>query len=94
MVRPIQKHEFPYTRYVSRPPEKLLLRWFKKRGIDARFELRNRLDRARKLTHADEDERRLGLVVNRAQRLRQIEPPHEAIRFVDEDRARMLAQHR
>ena len=49
---------------------------------------------ARKLTHADENERRLRLVVNRAQRLRQIEPPHEAIRFVDEDRARMIAQHR
>ncbi len=32
MVRPIQKHEFAYTRYVSRPPEKLLLKWFKKRG--------------------------------------------------------------
>lgn len=32
MVRPLQKQEFVYTRYVSRPPEKLLLRWFKKRG--------------------------------------------------------------
>jgi len=32
MVRPLHKHEFPYTRYVSRPPEKVLLRWFKRRG--------------------------------------------------------------
>ncbi len=32
MVKPIHKHEFPYTRYVSRPPEKLLLKWFKRKG--------------------------------------------------------------
>ncbi|HLK59651.1 MAG TPA: YqeG family HAD IIIA-type phosphatase [Chthonomonadaceae bacterium] len=32
MVRPIHKKEFPYTRYVSRPPERLLLRWFKRKG--------------------------------------------------------------
>jgi predicted HAD superfamily phosphohydrolase YqeG len=33
MVKPIHKHEFPYTRYVSRPPEKLLLGWFKRKGL-------------------------------------------------------------
>jgi HAD superfamily phosphatase (TIGR01668 family) len=32
MVKPMHKHEFPYTRYVSRPPEKLLLGWFKRKG--------------------------------------------------------------
>lgn len=32
MVRPLHKHEFPYTRYISRPPEKLLLRWFRHKG--------------------------------------------------------------
>ena len=32
MVKPMQKHEFLYTRYVSRPPEKLLLGWFKRKG--------------------------------------------------------------
>ena len=32
MVRPLHKREFPYTRYVSRPPERLLLRWFKRKG--------------------------------------------------------------
>lgn len=32
MVRPLQKHEFAYTRYVSRPPEKLLLRLLSRRG--------------------------------------------------------------
>ena len=32
MVKPMHKHEFPYTRYVSRPPEKLLLNWFKRKG--------------------------------------------------------------
>ena len=32
MVKPIHPHEFPYTRYVSRPPEKLLLDYFRKRG--------------------------------------------------------------
>jgi len=32
MVRPIHKREFPYTRYVSRPPERLLLRWFQRKG--------------------------------------------------------------
>jgi len=30
MVKPINKSEFPYTRFVSRPPEKLLLKYFKK----------------------------------------------------------------
>lgn len=33
MVKPIHKHEFPYTRYVSRPPEKLLLGWFRRKGL-------------------------------------------------------------
>ena len=33
MVKPIHQHEFPYTRYVSRPPEKLLLGWFKRKGL-------------------------------------------------------------
>jgi HAD superfamily phosphatase (TIGR01668 family) len=32
MVKQIHHHEFIYTRYVSRPPERLLLRMFKKRG--------------------------------------------------------------
>ena len=32
MVKPINKSEFPYTRFVSRPPEKLLLKYFKKNG--------------------------------------------------------------
>ena len=32
MVKPMHKHEFPYTRYVSRPPEKLLMGWFKRKG--------------------------------------------------------------
>jgi HAD superfamily phosphatase (TIGR01668 family) len=32
MVKPIHPREFPYTRYVSRPPEKLLLNYFRKRG--------------------------------------------------------------
>ncbi len=32
LVRPLAKQEFVYTRLVSRPPERLLLRWFKKRG--------------------------------------------------------------
>ena len=32
MVKPIHKREFPYTRYVSRPPERLLLKWFRKKG--------------------------------------------------------------
>ncbi len=32
MVKPMHIHEFPYTRYVSRPPEKLLMRWFKRKG--------------------------------------------------------------
>lgn len=32
MVRPIHHSEFVYTRFVSRPPERLLLRWFKRRG--------------------------------------------------------------
>jgi len=33
MVKPIHEHEFPYTRYVSRPPEKVLLGWFKRKGL-------------------------------------------------------------
>jgi len=33
MVKPIHAHEFPYTRYVSRPPEKVLLGWFKRKGL-------------------------------------------------------------
>jgi HAD superfamily phosphatase (TIGR01668 family) len=33
MVKPMHKHEFPYTRFVSRPPEKLLLGWFKRKGL-------------------------------------------------------------
>lgn len=32
MVKPIHPHEFPYTRFVSRPPEKLLLEYFKRSG--------------------------------------------------------------
>ena len=32
MVKPIHPREFPYTRYVSRPPEKLLLNYFRKHG--------------------------------------------------------------
>ncbi len=32
MVKPIHPHEFPYTRFVSRPPEKLLLKYFKRSG--------------------------------------------------------------
>jgi len=32
MVKQLHHHEFAYTRYVSRPPERLLLRIFKKRG--------------------------------------------------------------
>ncbi len=32
MVQPMSKGEFIYTRYVSRPPERLLIRYFKKRG--------------------------------------------------------------
>jgi hypothetical protein len=32
MVRPIHRHEFVYTRFVSRPPERLLLKIFKRRG--------------------------------------------------------------
>lgn len=32
MVAPMHKHEFPYTRFVSRPPEKLLMGWFKRKG--------------------------------------------------------------
>ncbi len=32
MVTPLQKHEFAYTRYVSRPPEKVLMRYFKRKG--------------------------------------------------------------
>lgn len=33
MVKPIHTHEFAYTRYVSRPPEKLLLGWFRRKGL-------------------------------------------------------------
>jgi predicted HAD superfamily phosphohydrolase YqeG len=32
MVRPLERREFVYTRFVSRPPERLLLRWFRNRG--------------------------------------------------------------
>lgn len=32
MVKPIHPREFAYTRYVSRPPEKLLLKYFKRGG--------------------------------------------------------------
>ena len=32
MVKPIHRGEFAYTRYVSRPPERLLLRWFRNKG--------------------------------------------------------------
>ena len=32
MVTPLQKHEFAYTRYVSRPPERMLMRYFKRKG--------------------------------------------------------------
>lgn len=32
MVKPMSKGEFVYTRYVSRPPERFLLRLFQKRG--------------------------------------------------------------
>lgn len=32
MVRPIHHSEFVYTRYVSRPPERFLIRLFKRRG--------------------------------------------------------------
>jgi HAD superfamily phosphatase (TIGR01668 family) len=32
MVRQIHPHEFVYTRYVSRPPERVLLRWFRQKG--------------------------------------------------------------
>ena len=32
MVKPIHHREFLYTKYVSRPPERLLLRYFKRRG--------------------------------------------------------------
>jgi HAD superfamily phosphatase (TIGR01668 family) len=32
MVKPIHKSEFAYTRFVSRPPERALLRWFRDRG--------------------------------------------------------------
>lgn len=32
MVLPIHHHEFAYTRYVSRPPERLLLKLFKRHG--------------------------------------------------------------
>ena len=32
MVKPIHHREFAYTKYVSRPPERLLLRYFKRRG--------------------------------------------------------------
>lgn len=32
MVEPIHPREFFYTKYVSRPPERLLLRYFRKRG--------------------------------------------------------------
>lgn len=32
MVAPLHPREFVYTRYVSRPPERILLRWFAKRG--------------------------------------------------------------
>jgi uncharacterized protein len=32
MVTPLQKHEFAYTRYISRPPERALMRYFKRKG--------------------------------------------------------------
>ncbi len=32
MVKPLEKHEFAYTRYVSRPPERVLLAMLRKRG--------------------------------------------------------------
>jgi hypothetical protein len=32
MVRPIHRSEFAYTRFVSRPPERALLRWFRHQG--------------------------------------------------------------
>ncbi len=32
MVQPIHRREFIYTRFVSRPPERILLRFFRKRG--------------------------------------------------------------
>jgi HAD superfamily phosphatase (TIGR01668 family) len=32
MVTPMNPKEFAYTRYVSRPPERLLLRYFRRRG--------------------------------------------------------------
>ena len=32
MVRPMQEREFFYTKYVSRPPERLLLKWFEEHG--------------------------------------------------------------
>lgn len=32
MVHPIHRREFLYTRFISRPPERLLLRWFRKKG--------------------------------------------------------------
>lgn len=32
MVKPIHHGEFAYTRFVSRPPERLLLRWFRRGG--------------------------------------------------------------
>ena len=32
MVKPMHKGEFVYTRFVSRPPERFLLRYFRKRG--------------------------------------------------------------
>jgi HAD superfamily phosphatase (TIGR01668 family) len=32
LVKPIHPREFVYTRFVSRPPERLLLRWFKQKG--------------------------------------------------------------
>lgn len=33
MVKPIHPREFVYTRYVSRPPERLLLRYFRNKGF-------------------------------------------------------------
>lgn len=32
MVKQMHHHEFAYTRYVSRPPERLLLGWFRRKG--------------------------------------------------------------
>jgi uncharacterized protein len=32
MVKPMHKREFPYTRFISRPPERLLLRMFRRQG--------------------------------------------------------------